>query len=84
MGEMNERRPPGRVVQRLGNHRVFRGLRGLRRRLRRDGERGATMLEWVLLLAAIVLPSYVIIQLGLRLLFAHYQMVTTINGLPFP
>ena len=42
------------------------------------------MLEWTLLLAAIALPSYLIILLGLKVLFAHYQLVTTLNGLPFP
>ncbi|MEM7624875.1 MAG: hypothetical protein AAF333_04525 [Planctomycetota bacterium] len=42
------------------------------------------MLEWVLLLAAIALPSYVIIRLGLDLLYTHYRLVTTLNGLPFP
>ena len=67
---------------------------GLRRSLRRltrtvlrqlrHGERGATMLEWVLLLAAVALPSYFIIQLGLQTVFGHYQLITTINGLPFP
>lgn len=42
------------------------------------------MLEWVLLLAAVALPSYFIIQTGLAILFAHYRLVTTINGLPLP
>ncbi|MEO1237492.1 MAG: hypothetical protein AAFX76_11955 [Planctomycetota bacterium] len=61
-----------------------RYLRYWRRRWARDGQRGATMLETVLLLAAVVLPSYAIIQLGLRALFGHYQLVTTLNGLPLP
>ncbi len=52
-------------------------------RLHRDN-RGATMLEWVLLLAAIALPSYFIMQLALAALVGHYRMVTTINSLPFP
>ncbi len=50
----------------------------------RGHDRGATTLEWALLLAAIALPSYFIIRLGLALLFTHYRLVTTINGLPFP
>ena len=45
---------------------------------------GATTLEWTLLLAAIALPSYFIIRLALDALVGHYQMVTTINALPFP
>lgn len=62
----------------------MRTVRILRRRWRRDGERGATTLEWLLLVAAIALPSYAIIRLGLELLYAHYQLITTLNGLPFP
>lgn len=45
---------------------------------------GATTLEWVLLLAAIALPSYLIIEMALATLLAYYQMTVTINGLPFP
>ena len=47
-------------------------------------QRGATSLEWTLLLAAIALPSYFIIQLALEALAGHYQLVTTVNSLPFP
>ena len=64
----------------------FAGRR-LRRNLRRalrGHDRGATMLEWTLLLAAVALPSYLVVRLGLATLFAHYQLVTTVNGLPFP
>lgn len=42
------------------------------------------MLEWLLLLAVVALPSYFIIRLALATLFAHYRLVTTINGLPLP
>lgn len=52
-------------------------------RLHRDAT-GATALEWTLLLAAIALPSYAIIRIGLATLVAHYEMITTLNGLPFP
>ena len=52
-------------------------------RLRRD-EAGATALEWVLLLAAVVLPAYALIHLALDLLVTHYRLVVTLNGLPFP
>ena len=52
------------------------------KRLRDD--RGATMLEWCLLLAAVVLPAWVIIRLGLQTLAGHYGLVTTINQMPFP
>ena len=51
-------------------------------RLRDD--RGATMLEWCLLLAAVVLPAWVIIRMGLNTLAAHYGLVTTMNQMPFP
>ena len=46
--------------------------------------RGATALEWTLLLGAIALPSYVVIQLGVSLLVVHYTMLTTLNGMPMP
>jgi len=51
-------------------------------RLRDD--RGATMLEWCLLLAAVVLPAWVIIRMGLNTLAGHYGLVTTMNQMPFP
>ena len=47
-------------------------------------QRGATMLEWTLLLAAIALPSWFIIKMALSALAGHYRMMTTLNGLPFP
>lgn len=54
----------------------------LPKRLRDD--QGATMLEWSLLLAAIVLPALVIIREGLATLAGHYGLVTTMNQMPFP
>jgi hypothetical protein len=56
--------------------------RGLHRLLRHH--QGATMLETVLLLAAIAIPSYVIIELSLRALLGFYHMMTTLINLPFP
>jgi hypothetical protein len=47
-------------------------------------EQAATTLEWALLLAAIGLPSYFVVKLSLEALIGHYQMMTAINGLPFP
>jgi hypothetical protein len=47
-------------------------------------EKGATTLEWTLLLGAIAIPSYYIIDLCLQSLAGHYRMVTLINSLPFP
>lgn len=47
-------------------------------------ERGATTLEWVLLLAAIGIPTLAIIIYGLITLAAHYGLVTTFNQMPFP
>ena len=52
------------------------------KRLRDD--RGATMLEWCLLLAAVVIPAWVIIRVGLATLAGHYGLVTTMNQMPFP
>lgn len=42
------------------------------------------MLEWCLLLAAVVIPVWVIIRIGLATLAGHYGLVTTINQMPFP
>jgi len=58
-------------------------VKTLFRMLRRD-ESGATMLEWTLLLAVIVLPSYALLRLALDVLVAHYRMIVTLNGLPLP
>lgn len=63
--------------------RVLTPARRAVRRLIRS-RRGATMLETVLLLAAIAIPSYLIIQLALRALIGFYQMMTTLIELPFP
>ncbi len=41
-------------------------------------------METVLLLAAVGIPLMVFIFAGVRLLAAHYNMVTTLNALPFP
>lgn len=56
--------------------------RAMRRLMR--SKRGATMLETVLLLAAIAIPSYVIIRLALRALLGFYHMMVTLIELPFP
>lgn len=42
------------------------------------------MLETVLLLAAIAIPSYLIIRLALRALLGFYHMMVTLIELPFP
>lgn len=49
-----------------------------------DDERGATALEWTLLVGAIGLPMYWIMMTALNLLLAHYRMMTMMNSLPFP
>ena len=53
-------------------------------RLAPHNQEGATTLESALLLAAFVLPSYFIIKMLLGLLLSYYQMMTTLNSLPFP
>lgn len=47
-------------------------------------DRGATMIEWTLLLGMVVIPTWVIIRYGLYTLAAHYGLVTTMNQMPFP
>ena len=46
--------------------------------------RGQMTIEWALVLAAVALPMYFIVVLGLDLLVAHFQMVTFLQTLPFP
>lgn len=47
-------------------------------------ERGATSLEWALVLAAVALPSYFILKTLLFTLLGYYQMMTALNAMPFP
>ncbi len=47
-------------------------------------ESGATTLEWALLLAAVAIPSYWLIQIALAYLIDLYRMQATLNALPFP
>ncbi len=47
-------------------------------------EDGATSLEWALLLAAIALPSWLLIRVALATLVAYYQMAVTLLGMPMP
>lgn len=42
------------------------------------------MLEWALLLAVIALPTWAFIRAGLTVLAAHYDLVSTMNQMPFP
>lgn len=51
---------------------------------RLKADQGATVIEWTLLLAAVVLPAIVIIRYGLIILGGHYGLVTTMNQMPFP
>jgi|GEM_PF-5399044 len=55
-----------------------------RRRLTARRATAATMLETMLLLAAIAIPSYAIIRLALRALLGFYHMMVTLIELPFP
>jgi hypothetical protein len=47
-------------------------------------DRGATTLEWTLLLVALGIPAYWFAKMALDTLVAYDGMITTINGLPFP
>ncbi len=48
------------------------------------GERGATSLEYLLLLGAIVLPMVVVLQLGTQMLVEQFREVSVIVNLPLP
>lgn len=45
---------------------------------------GQMTVEWALVLAAIALPMYFVFTVCLRLLVAHYQMVSFMDTIPFP
>ena len=62
---------------------VFRRISQFCKRLR-DDESGATGIEMLLLIAAVILPSAYIIDITIDALVGHYQMITFINSLPFP
>ncbi len=47
-------------------------------------QRGQATLEWVLLVAVIAIPGYLLIRLGLAVLAGHYQMGVTFTSLPGP
>jgi Flp pilus assembly pilin Flp len=64
-----------------------RRIRTARQRLLLDrlrDDRGATSLEFALLLAVIVLPSYVVIRMGLQMVGEHFRLIVTLNALPMP
>ena len=48
------------------------------------GERGATSVEYVLLLITFVLPMMVVLKILLNMLIYSYRMVTYWITLPFP
>jgi len=58
---------------------IYGGLR----RLCQDA-RGQMTIEWALVLVAVGLPFYFVFRICLDLLVAHFQMVTFLQGLPFP
>jgi len=41
-------------------------------------------LEWTLVLAVIAIPMYWVIKTCMKLLVAHFQMVTFLETVPFP
>ena len=61
----------------------LRKLKAKIKRFRRS-QRGATAIEYLLVIGAIVLPSYVMIQMMLDLLVTYYQITVDLNGMPFP
>ncbi|OPX24396.1 MAG: hypothetical protein B1H04_02150 [Planctomycetales bacterium 4484_123] len=55
----------------------------LLRRLGRQ-EAGQLTLEWAMVLAFIALPMYFVMKVCMRLLVAHYRMVSFMETVPFP
>ena len=52
-------------------------------RLHRD-RRGQLTVEWALVMIVLALPTHFIFKLLLRVMVAHYQMVTLMHAAPFP
>ena len=55
-------------------------------RLKRLGadDAGQMTVEWALVLALVALPMYFVCATCLKLLVAHFQMITFLETLPFP
>lgn len=47
-------------------------------------ESGASLVEFALIVAAIAVPMYLVIRVGLATMAGHYAMTTFLNGWPFP
>ena len=60
------------------------GRRALRRPKRLGADAGQTTVEWALVLVLVALPMYFVCATCLKLLVAHFQMVTFLETLPFP
>jgi len=63
-------------MRRAGAARRLRGLT--------EDAAGQMTVEWALVLVAIALPMFVVIRTCLRLLVAHFQMMSGMITLPFP
>jgi len=75
-----DRSEPGTidVMKHVHLQRLKRKLKALR------SQQGATMLEWVLLLGFIAIPSFLIMRVGMETLLGHFDLILTINAMPFP
>jgi hypothetical protein len=45
---------------------------------------GATSLEWALVVGAVALLTYPVLNMALDALVSYYRHTTTLNALPFP
>jgi len=56
------------------------------RRLRRltQEEAGQMTIEWAMVMTVVALPFLAIFRLCLKVMVAHFQMVTFMQSLPFP
>jgi Flp pilus assembly pilin Flp len=60
-------------------------MMGLRRRIQawHADQQGATMLEYTLLLAVLVIATFPLLMMILGIIKGHYQMIVYLLGLPF-
>jgi hypothetical protein len=60
------------------------GVSQLPRADRDRSQDGATIVEWALVVGAVALLTYPVLNMALDALVSYYRHTTTLNALPFP
>lgn len=67
----------------LHDEKRLTALQGAWQVIRHD-ESGSTTLEYVMLMAAIAIPSVFVMNMVLNLIVENYRLMILLNSLPFP